>query len=392
MAAIAGGWSEGQDIMAILLGASTAIRMDQLDLGDLIDGDTIERNSFTLQLDNGSGFTDTFRGIHFVYGGTDIPETDRLIGGILFAFNRSAEGETILDISRLNFRIHKFVEFARANNDSAALALAFADSDTMLGTSFDDLLNGYAGADDLLGGGGADTLRGGAGNDHLYGLAADDGSDDRSDGNDSLSGEDGNDYLRGDAGNDTLDGGAGADRVDGGRGNDVIRGSAGSDSLNGNLGNDAIDGGDGADILRGGQGNDTLAGAFGTDTISGDLGSDVLRGGSGADVFLFAAGTTLTGNGGADAISDFENGSDRFDLGFDVTAVLQGARQLSFSASLTAAQALLDERPGTGEVAALTVGRDTYLFFSATGGNQVDSAIQLSGFTQAVSIDTSDFL
>lgn len=379
--------------MAILSGGSSeAIRMDRLDLGDLIDGDTIIRSSTTLQLDNGGGNVDTFRGIAFLYGGMDVPETDRLVAGTLFAFNRSAAGETILDITGLNFRVHKFVEFARANNDTAAFTIAFADNDIMRGTAFDDVLNGYAGADDLLGGAGADTLRGGAGNDHLYGLSFADGSGDRPDGNDSISGEDGNDYLQGDAGNDTLDGGTGADRIEGGRNEDVIRGGAGNDSLNGNLGNDSIDGGDGNDILRGGQGNDTLAGAFGADTLSGDMGADVLRGAAGADIFVFTSGSTPLGDPGLDMIADFENGFDRFDIGFNVNAVLQGSRQTGLSTAQKAAQLLFDERAGTGEVAVFTVGRDIYLFFSGTGGNEVDSAIQLSGFTQATGIGTNDFV
>lgn len=363
-------------------GTVSAIRMDRLDLDELIDGDTIVRSPTTLSLDNGSGRVDTFRGIAFAYGNAETVLLDRLVTGTLYAFNLTAGGETLLEVTRLVLTLKKFLELARAGNDSAALGIAFANDDDMQGTSFDDVLNGYGGHDDLYGGAGADTLRGGAGNDHLYGQSAMGGAD----GNDSLFGEDGDDYLQGNAGNDTLDGGTGADIVLGGQGSDSISGGSGNDSVEGNDGNDTISGGDGNDSLRGGRGNDSIVGGNGVDILIGEAGNDTLTGGAGSDRFNLSGGSP-----GADVITDFVNGSDKIDLGYRILAVLNGAREGSFSSAAASAQALFNGRAGDGEVAAVTVGSDTYLFFSGTGGDTIDSSVRLLG-VNATAIDSGDFL
>lgn len=368
-------------------GTIAAIRMDRLDVDELIDGDAIIQTRTTLALDNGSGRVDTFRGIAFVYGGADTPLLDRLINGTLFSINLTAGAQTLLDVTGLNFTMKKFAEFARAGNDAAALGIAFAGDDTMQGTGFDDVLVGYAGHDYLFGGAGADTLQGGAGNDHLYGQSAEGGAD----GNDRLSGEDGDDYLQGNAGNDTLDGGAGADSIQGGQGNDLLTGAAGNDMLDGDLGNDSIDGGDGNDTLHGGAGNDSLSGGAGVDMMFGDAGADTLRGGAGADRFIFSNGSAMFGGSSADVISDFADGSDKIDLGFRPAAVLVGGREGSFASALSTAQGLVDARVGDGEVAAVTVGSDTYLFFSSKAGSIVDSAVRLIG-VNANAMDSADFV
>ena len=68
----------------------------------------------------------------------------------------------------------------------------YANMEGVIGTEFNDTLNGSSFADELRGGGGNDTLNG-------FG---------------------GNDILKGDAGNDLITGGAGADKLTGGAGND----------------------------------------------------------------------------------------------------------------------------------------------------------------------------
>lgn len=83
---------------------------------------------------------------------------------------------------------------------------------TLAGTSFGDLLHGFAGNDVISGLDGADCIFGGAGADKLKGGT----------GNDKLYGEAGNDYLIGDAGNDLLIGGPGTNRYNAGPGNDII--------------------------------------------------------------------------------------------------------------------------------------------------------------------------
>jgi Ca2+-binding RTX toxin-like protein len=128
-------------------------------------------------------------------------------------------------------------------------------SETINGTSENDILYGWArggnadspsGNDTLNGSLGDDILNGGTGNDSLLGSA----------GNDSLIGNDGNDVLTGGTRNDTLEGGAGADSLFGGAGNDILIGNAGNDVLEGNASNDALVGGLGRDILTGGDGAD----------------------------------------------------------------------------------------------------------------------------------------
>ncbi len=371
-------------------GTIAAIRMDQINLRELIDGDPLTQSSITQVIDKGSGVTVTWRGIAFLYGDAteEFGYVDRLIRGMVFSITQLSGDSPLLSVTGLAFMLTKqFSQDVRAPSSSVALGKLFADNDTMQGTAFGDFLNGYAGHDNLLGGDGADTLMGGTGNDHLYGQSPTGGAD----GNDSIAGEDGDDYLQGNAGNDTLDGGNGADRIQGGQGNDNILGGAGNDAINGNLGNDSLDGGDGNDSLRGGQGNDSLSGGVGTDTLSGDLGADNLRGGTGADQFVFTGDGAVFSGSTTDVIADFTNGSDKIDLSFTVAAVVTGDRQSSFSQALTVAQQLMNERVGDHEVAAVAVGSDTYVFFANDGSNTIDSAVRLSSFS-ASSVDVGDFI
>lgn len=248
-----------------------------------------------------------------------------------------------------------------------------------------DVLNGTPGHDNIQGGAGADTISGGAGNDHLYGHSPNGGVDDA----DVIDGGDGSDYIQGNAGNDKLSGGNGSDRINGGAGDDSITGGEGNDSINGNLGNDHIDGGTGNDHIRGGQGNDTLVGGAGHDILSGDLGADVLTGGAGVDRFVFAInGSTIAA---PDRITDFQDGVDLLSIGFKPGTVLTGAAQANLSAAKAAAQQIFDAHPGLGEVAAMRVGADTYIFYSGSGGGTVDSAVNL-GTAQPAWITVADFV
>ncbi|MGC9503252.1 Calx-beta domain-containing protein [Baaleninema sp.] len=106
-------------------------------------------------------------------------------------------------------------------------------------------------------------------------------------------------------------------------GNDVLVGLGASDYVNGNQGEDAVFGNTGTDTLRGGADDDTLRGGadddevfgdLGDDFISGDRGSDTLRGGAGSDRFFLASGYGGSDETTADAILDFTDGEDRFQL------------------------------------------------------------------------------
>ncbi len=143
-----------------------------------------------------------------------------------------------------------------------------------------------------------------------------------------------NDMLAGDAGANRLDGGLGIDsasyaassvavdvnltratQVGGHAQGDVliaienIVGSSFNDLLAGDAGANRLDGGAGNDILRGGGGADVLIGGVGNDTLFGGAGDDSLFGGLGNDIFGF------DGRGfGLDTIMDFQDGRDLLDL------------------------------------------------------------------------------
>jgi Ca2+-binding RTX toxin-like protein len=244
-----------------------------------------------------------------------------------------------------------------------------AGNDTLLGDSGNDVLGGNAGADTMIGGSGVDSLyylespegividlASGAASggdaegdvfsqiEHVIGTAYDDSlyGDDFAnvlygeDGDDILQGRGGNDSLDGSFGNDLLDGGTGADTLYGYKGNDTYVVDNAGDTVTEDATSDGTDlvkssvsfvlpsnieklsltgsaningGGNGlANSIVGNTGNNTLSGGSGNDTLRGGHGSDTVTGGSGADVFVFADGD------GFDTVTDFANGSDRFNL------------------------------------------------------------------------------
>lgn len=291
-----------------------------------------------------------------------------------------------------------------------------ATSDVIYGGPGNDTINGTQGGNDFIYGGiGTDSIVGGAGNDHLYGAAA---TALVGDGADTILGGAGNDYIQGNAGNDSLLGGTGSDRIFGGQGDDRIFGEDGNDSINGNTGNDVIYGGatetgtvgDGNDFLRGGQGDDRIYGGGGDDQLFGDLGNDtivggsgydILTGGDGGDVFVFGATDAAPSAGFLityyDTITDLQAGIDRIDLPIAVgtnnyLAQNNGATFTSVEAAQVYAQQLLDANSSTLEdVAAVSVGADTYLFYNGAGGATIDSVIKLSNLAPSA-LTASSFI
>jgi len=277
---------------------------------------------------------------------------------------------------------------------------ASTQNDTVDGAGGNDHIVGSSGstnagghlieADVYMGGAGSDTIDGGDGNDHIYGneQATVAGS---VDGADSLSGGAGMDYLQGNAGNDTIDGGAGNDRVyggadsdslTGGDGNDYVQGNKGNDIVSGGNGNDVVHGGADDDVVRGDAGNDQLFGDAGNDSLVGGAGIDVLTGGAGNDTFIFngrdgAFATTGASAWAMDEVTDFTHGADKFEFDFHPAHVFTGSAA-SASAALTLANSLVGAHPGEADVAAVTVGNDTYLFWDAAGqGGVIDSAVKI---------------
>ncbi len=186
--------------------------------------------------------------------------------------------------------------------------------ESILGSSYADLLTGDGNANTLTGGAGEDSLYGGAGGDSLYG-------------------GDGNDLMRGGAGSDRLEGGAGIDSADysdstaavsvnlaGGAGSG---GTAAGDTLVavenifGSIYNDALYGSTAGNVLSGGLGNDYIDAGAGDDTLAGGAGRDTLYGGEGMDFLDYresnaAVSINLTSNtaSGGHATGDVLQGVD----------------------------------------------------------------------------------
>lgn len=370
-------------------GADIAINTDAFNPQGMLTGTYSNKSSTGFDVDVGSGYGEHYTGTGLTFDGSG-----HLTSGTITGLTETYLGATVFTMTNLGISAADWVQWVNAGNSSAAIAGIFGGNDSIVGSSGADTLDGGTGHDVVRGGAGADVILGGDGNDHLYGQSSSGGPD----GADSISGGAGLDYLQGNAGNDTLDGGADGDRINGGGNDDRIFGGTGNDIINGNLGNDTIDAGDGNDSARGGKDNDQISGGAGNDTLSGDLGNDTLIGGTGsdsltgadgADVFKFAAGDTTSSS--FDVITDYADGTDKIALGFSVSAVLTGADPATLAAGITQAQQLFDGHAGNGEVAALHVGSDTYLFFSSNGGATVDSVIDVKA-AAASSFDTTDFV
>lgn len=142
-------------------------------------------------------------------------------------------------LNALHFTTQIQVDLAAGNAGWATGNTPVMGYEHVVGTPFDDTLNGDGNANTLDGQGGADRLRGFGGDDMLLGGP----------GYDSLWGGDGNDVLRAQA-----DGG----QVWGDAGNDSIRGSDVADALSGGPDDDDIWPGLGLDVIRGDDGVDTV--------------------------------------------------------------------------------------------------------------------------------------
>lgn len=302
------------------------------------------------------------------------------------------------------------VLLGRGGND-ALQAVGILGKLTAFGGTGDDYIFGSPGGDWLNGDGtapgdtvpasssdgGADYIAGYDGNDHIFGNSqyAVAGA---VDGGDTIYAGSGSDYVNGNGGNDSIYGGDGSDRLYGGAGDDRINGENGNDHLNGNKGNDTLDGGAGDDQILGGQGNDLiwggtgddqLQGGLGDDTIGGGDGIDTLTGGAGNDVFsvAFSSGFATSGPlaGHADVITDFQDGQDKLAI-LNATVVLHPGNAADFSSAL----ALATPSVGGGDLVAVQVATDTYLFFDAMG-HGLDSAVCLTN-VGASSITMSDIV
>lgn len=287
--------------------------------------------------------------------------------------------------------------------------------ENLIGTAFDDTLNGNFLANRIEGGAGADRILDVAGDDTLLGGAGDD----------QLSGGEGVDLLDGGAGNDVLDGGIGADRLIGGAGIDTADYSAFSTLLivdlaltgeqdTGAAGRDTLSS---IENLRGGLAADTLSGSAAANRIEGGSGNDVLTGRGGADEFYYRRLSDGSAGFGStiERITDFtRTGPDRdriaieaedlFLFNQDVTSVGIGAvRSIATAdtisnlvAGITGVAASSANRI---EAALVTVASGTlqgsYVFLNDTSSNASqfgDLLVQISTGVLAANLTQDDFL
>jgi Ca2+-binding RTX toxin-like protein len=185
--------------------------------------------------------------------------------------------------------------------------------ENLVGSPFDDVLGGDAGANDLQGGPGVDTVTFAASPrpvsaDLTAGLAGGSGAD-RLSGFEDVVGSPFDDLLTGDAGPNSIQGGAGNDTVAGHGGNDVLDGGAGVDTASFAAATRAVTAslaagtaaGDGADLLLGFE---NLRGSTFADVLTGNAGPNTLSGGSGNDRFSAGAGNdAVDGGAGVDTLS-----------------------------------------------------------------------------------------
>jgi len=310
----------------------------------LVGIEVVEGSAFndTLIGDDGA---DTLRGA----GGNDVLEgglgNDALDGGLGLDTASYATATSAVAVS--------LAVLGNQNTRGAGID-ALSGIEVLLGSAFNDTLNGDDGSNTLTGGSGDDVLDGDVGNDLLAGglgvdtasyqsataavavsLAQTAAQDTRGAGLDILSGIENldgsafNDTLTGDGGANTLSGGDGNDTLTGGIGNDVLLGEAGDDVLGGGVGDDTLVGGLGIDTATyadaatavtvslasgtasGGGGLDSLAtievviGSSFADSLSGGAGNDTLRGGGGNDTLAGANGNDQLEGGDGD---DWLNG------------------------------------------------------------------------------------
>jgi Ca2+-binding RTX toxin-like protein len=158
-----------------------------------------------------------------------------------------------------------------------------AGDDTFIGSAGDDTIIGGDGVDTVdyssLGvainvdlSGGSVTVTGGGTDDlsEIESIVATVKSD-------TLQGSTSDDVIYAGSGNDTLSGHAGDDRLYAEAGDDSILGGAGSDILHGGDGSDTLEGGDGSDALFGDAGNDFFVLDFSDSVVDGGTGTDTLE-------------------------------------------------------------------------------------------------------------------
>ena len=252
---------------------------------------------------------------------------DTLIGGIgSDVIDGGAGTDTVVYTESTTFISVDLAANAHWSGDASWDSITNVEN--VIGSDYNDYINGNSANNVFIGGNGADSMVGGAGDDTLQGDAGDD----------LLFGGDGNDLLIGGHGSDLLDGGNGTDTVsyvgssawvnvdlannsqwngdatwDNIMNVENVIGSSYADNITGSSTSNVLYGGAGSDTLYGLAGNDTIYGDADDDIIIGGAGRDVLYGGAGADIFRVLS-LLDSGPGTMDTIMDFVQGVDKIDI------------------------------------------------------------------------------
>jgi Ca2+-binding RTX toxin-like protein len=207
-------------------------------------------------------------------------------------------------------------------------------NDILQGNEGNDTLDGGSGNDILDGGEGTDTVDysndTAAVNVNIYNVSSGTATDGYGDTDTLINIENviGSDY------NDFINGGSQQSIFEGGDGNDTIKAGGGIDTIYGGDGNDILYGyfagysGNSStkDYLNGEEGNDKLYGSNGNDTLIGGSGNDILSGRDGSDIFIFDSST------GTDTITDFSASADEIQIDQSIFGI-SSINDVSFDSS-----------------------------------------------------------
>jgi hypothetical protein len=109
---------------------------------------------------NNPAFQDYFLGSGFTYSLTGVPT-----GGTITEFRRYYNGQLVSDFVGTTVPVPTLEAWVQSGSYALAGATMFAGDDTVVGTSGNDILDGYGGSNILVPGTGADRLIGGSGID-----------------------------------------------------------------------------------------------------------------------------------------------------------------------------------------------------------------------------------